>query len=125
MKSKTTQRASAILLAIITALAAVFTLPSCTGFDGDGVTFPGINLPIDIGVVYPLEDGLAIQVGPADEGGLEVALIGEGQLTDNLKKFPGGFSILSSKTGVTYRITEGARGKPLVTIIAPELEPAK
>ena len=67
MKSKTTQRASAILMAIITALAAVFTLPSCTGFDGDGVTFPGINLPIDIGVVYPLEDGLAIQVGPAEE----------------------------------------------------------
>jgi hypothetical protein len=100
------------------ALAAIVTLStSCSNFTGDGVLLPGFDLPVEIGVQYQLEEDLFVQILPADKGGIEVKLIGEGDLGEHIKKIPGGFEIESPVTGLIYRITQGASGKPLITII--------
>lgn len=106
-----------MIVALTTAIAAVIGLPSCGTFDGDSVLIPGINLPVEIGVQYQLEEDLWIQIIPADKGGIEVRMVGEGQLSKHIKKIDGGFEIESPATGLIYRITEGASGKPLITII--------
>jgi len=106
----------AALFGLTIAAAAVLST-SCSSFTGDGVLLDGINLPIDIGVQYELEEDLWIQVLPADKGGLEVKLIGEGQLTEHIKKIPGGFEIESPLTGLIYRVTQGPSGKPLIMIV--------
>jgi hypothetical protein len=108
-------------IAILTglAIAASATLLSSCGsiFTGDGVLLPDVELPIEIGVQYELEEDLWIQVLPADKGGLEVKLVGEGDLGEHIRKIPGGFEITSPLTGLIYRVTEGASGKPRIMII--------
>jgi hypothetical protein len=107
------------LLAALVGLAiaaGALLMTSCGSFTGDGFTFPDVDLPIEIGVQYEIEPDLFIQVFPADKGGIEVKLVGEGQLSEHVRKIPGGFEIESSKTGLVYQITEGSNGKPRITI---------
>jgi len=98
--------------------AAALLATSCGSFTGDGFTFPGADLPIEIGVAYEHEPGLSIIVEPADKGGIEVRFEGEGQLSENIRKIPGGFEVTSGKSGIVWRITEGNNGKPRITIVA-------
>ena len=105
-------------LAILTglALAASASLFSSCAFNGDGILLPDVDLPIEIGVQYELEPDLFVQVFPADKGGLELKLVGEGELSDAVRKIPGGFEIESPWTGLIYQITEGSNGKPRIMI---------
>lgn len=103
---------------VAAALAGILiALSSCSNFDGERLLFPNLNLPIDIGVQYQLEENLWIQVLPADKGGLEVKLVGEGMIGNHIKKIPLGYEIESPLTGLVYRVTQGASGRPLITII--------
>jgi len=101
----------AMLAVAITAMA----LTSC-GFDGERLLLPGVNLPVQVGLSYELEDGLFVQVTPGDKGGLEIELIGEGELTDSVRKIPGGWEI-EGPSGLVYRITSGPNGTPVITVI--------
>jgi hypothetical protein len=100
----------------ISAVAVLST--SCGSFTGDGFTLGDFDLPIEIGVAYELEPGLSIVVMPADKGGIEVTFEGEGQISDNIRKIPGGFEVTSGDSGIVWRITEGSNGKPRITIVA-------
>lgn len=109
------------ILAIMTGLvlaASVALTSSCAslGFTGDGVLLPNVELPIEIGVQYELEPDLFLQVLPGDKGGLEVKLVGEGELSEHVRKIDGGFEITSPLTGLVYQVTEGANGKPRIMI---------
>lgn len=106
----------AILTGLVIAASVALTASCGSIFTGDGVLFPGAELPIEIGVQYELEPDLFIQVLPGDKGGLEVKIVGEGQLSEHIKKIPGGFEIASPLTGLVYHVTEGANAKPRIMI---------
>ena len=107
----------AILIGV--AIAATAALTSCQhiAFDGDKILLPGVDLPVEIGIQYELEEDLSILILPGDKGGLEVSLLGEGELSDAIKKIPGGFEVESPLTGLIYRITSGTNGKPRIMIV--------
>jgi hypothetical protein len=106
------------ILTLMAVASMLFAVPSCTVLDDGSFHFPWADLPIEIGVMYELEEGLYIVVETGDKGGVDVRLVGTGVVNDYIKVVDGGLVVTSPNTGITYQVTTTDEGKIKVMIVA-------
>lgn len=102
------------LAAIVMSVFMLFGLNSCGVFQDGWWHLPGIEMPVNFGVKYQLEDNLYLIVVTGDKGGFEVKLEGVGQY---VKEIPSGYEITSKATGLVYQVTSDENGKVSIFIV--------
>lgn len=110
---RSTMRTLFAAAAVLVAATTVACLPSCSATGG--FKLPA-SLPFDLGVRYQLEPGFFIVASPADKGGIDISLEGEGALGKYVVKDGNVWTITSPKTGIVYRVTTGG-AKPKIEIV--------
>jgi len=108
------------IFTLMAAASLLFAVPSCTVLNDGSFHFPWAELPISIGVMYELEEGIYVLVETADKGGVKVKLHGTGQINDYIEIIDGGLKVTSPNTGITYQVTTTDAGKIKVMIIAED-----
>jgi hypothetical protein len=109
---RSTMRGLIAGIILIVAALAVSMLSSC---GTSGLRIP--SLPIDLGVRYEVEPGIFIVASPADKGGLDLTVEGDGQLSEHVRHEGDAWIITSPNTGIVYRITRGPTGRPKIEIV--------
>ncbi len=106
-----TMRSLVMAAVAILALLVIAVMSSCSTF-----TVPKV-LPFDLGIRYQVEPGLYVVATPKDKGGLEVKFEGTGAVGDHLVFDGTAWTYTSPRTGIVYRISEGANGRPKIEIV--------
>ena len=103
---------------MMAALVMMFSMPACAPVsDGWWNILPGIEAPIIIGVKYQLEEDLFIVVETADKGGINVKLVGDGDMGEFIEYVDGVWKITGPITGTQYEVSQ-ENGKIKVMVLA-------